>query len=117
MRSFQHGGQEGFRRQGMGSQSRDAILVLAALCLFLRAGLLFHLVPEALGFLRRHHPLKSCSEVDGMQDRPPDNHNPANAMFRLERSELWQRLYDRWVPTASYVRKHEFAGEANRDPE
>ena len=62
--------QEVPRRQRMGSRSRDAVLVLAALCLLLRAGLLLRLVPGDFGVFRRDDPLESHPAVDGMSDRP-----------------------------------------------
>src|SRR4030081_2628243 len=100
----------------MGSRSRDAILVLAALRLLLRAGLLLCLVQGAPWVLRRDYPLEFHPAGDGMSDRPPDNRGPADAVLRLERGELRQRLCYRRLPAVSYLREHDAEGEANPHP-
>ena len=51
----------------MGSRSRDAVLVLAAFRLFLRAGLLLRLVQGASGILRRNGPRESILRWMGCQ--------------------------------------------------
>ena len=94
--------QEAPRRQQMGSRSRDALLVLEALRLFLRAGLLLRLVQGASEVLRRDDPFKSHPAVDGMPDRAPDDRDSADAVLRLERGELWQRLRRR-RPSCSFT--------------
>ena len=80
--------QEGFRRQGLGRQSCDALLVLAALRLLFRAGLLFRLVPGTSEVLRRHDPREPHLTVDGMPDRTSNDRDRAHAVLRLERGEI-----------------------------
>ena len=75
-------------RQEVGARSRDALLVLEALRLLLRAGLLLCLVPDAAGILRRNHPRESDPAVDGMPDRQANYCGATNAVLRLERCEL-----------------------------
>ena len=99
-------------RQRMGIRSLDAVLVLAALRLLFRAGLLLHLVPGASGVLHRDDPLEYHPAVDGMSDRPADNPDPADAALRLERDEHRQRLCHRRLPAASHPREHDAEGEA-----
>ena len=62
--------QEVSRRQRLGRQSLDALLVLAALRLLLRAGLLLRLVQESSVLLRRDDSRESDLTVDGMSYRP-----------------------------------------------
>src|SRR6516165_4907561 len=89
---------------------------LTALCLFLRAGLLLHLVQGDSGILRRNCPRELCPPVDGMPDRPPDDRDPAYAVLRLECGELRQRLCYRWLPAVSHLGEHDAEGEADPHP-
>ena len=43
----------------------------------------------------------------------PNNRDAANAVLRLERGELRQRLRYRWRPAVSQLREHDAEGEAN----
>ena len=54
------------RRQRMGIRSLDGLLVLAALRLLLRSGLLLRLVQRASGVLRRNDSREFHSTVDGL---------------------------------------------------
>ena len=108
--------QEVPRRQRMGSSSLDPFLVLAPLRLLLRAGLLLRLVQGLSGVLRRDDSLEFHPAVDGMSYRSPDNRDPANAVLRLERGELRQRLCYRRIPAVSHLREHDAEGEANSHP-
>ncbi len=56
-----------------GTDHSRYLLVLAPLCLLLRAGLLLHLVQEASGILRRNYSLQFHPAADGMSHRPGDN--------------------------------------------
>ena len=83
-----HRDQEGVRRQRLGHRSRNAILVLAPLCIFLRAGLLFRVVQSAVGVSGRDRAVERHSAMDGMSHRRADDRDAADAMFRLERGEF-----------------------------
>ena len=78
------------RRAPVGSRSLDAVLVLEALRLFLRAGLLLRLVPELSAVLCRDRPRQSRPAPHGMPDRPWNDRDPTAAMFRLERGGVRQ---------------------------
>ena len=111
-----HHDEEGARRQRMGSRSLDAFLVLAALLLLSRAGLLLRVVQGAAGVLRRDDPREPHPAMDGMSDRPPDHRDLADAVLRLERGELRRRLHDRRLPAVSHLREHDAEGQANPHP-
>ena len=84
------GNQEASRRQRLGNRPRDAILVMASLCLLLCAGLLLLLVPVGVGSSYRNHPREFDPTVDGMSDRAQDDRGRAATVLRLECGELWQ---------------------------
>ena len=52
----------------------------------------------------------------GCQIGHADNRDPANAVLRLERGELRQRLCYRRLPAVSHLREHDAEGEANPHP-
>src|SRR4029077_3037038 len=75
------------RHQGMprlepvGRPSLDALLVLEALRLFLRAGLLLRLVLDLSAVFVRDGPRQSRPAFHGMPDRPWNDLDPTAAMF------------------------------------
>ena len=75
-----------------GADDFGAVLVLATLRLLLRTGLLFCLVQRRSLVLRRDHPVEFHSAIDGMSDRGPNNPGATDAVLRLERGDLRQRL-------------------------